>query len=134
MTSPAQSNKVPKDSTTENGPTKAGKEQGDDVDAVVDNALVEGSEGNENVEAPVNNEHSAEQTLISQGDHFPILETRREHREPQEEKEENNKTSTASADEVKTPTNPISQPNAYDVLLGRGKPFQNHNGNQEMLR
>lgn len=32
------------------------------------------------------------------------------------------------------PTNCIQQPNAYDVLLGRGKPFQNHHGNQEMLR
>ncbi|KAG7348149.1 hypothetical protein IV203_016854 [Nitzschia inconspicua] len=28
----------------------------------------------------------------------------------------------------------IHQPNPYDVLLGRGKPFQNHRGNQEMLR
>jgi len=33
-----------------------------------------------------------------------------------------------------SPSNAIKTPNAYDVLLGRGKPFQNHDGNQSMLR
>jgi hypothetical protein len=31
-------------------------------------------------------------------------------------------------------TNMVLHPNPNDVLLGRGKPFQNHHGNQEMLR
>jgi len=33
-----------------------------------------------------------------------------------------------------SPSNAIKTPNAHDVLLGRGKPFQNHDGNQSMLR
>mmetsp|Transcript_8785 Transcript_8785/g.21449 ORF Transcript_8785/g.21449 Transcript_8785/m.21449 type:complete len:416 (+) Transcript_8785:168-1415(+) len=32
------------------------------------------------------------------------------------------------------PSNIIKTPNVHDVLLGRGKPFQNHDGNQSMLR
>lgn len=32
------------------------------------------------------------------------------------------------------PSNVIKTPNVHDVLLGRGKPFQNHDGNQSMLR
>jgi len=31
-------------------------------------------------------------------------------------------------------SNIIKTPNVHDVLLGRGKPFQNHDGNQSMLR
>jgi hypothetical protein len=31
-------------------------------------------------------------------------------------------------------TNMVLHPNPNDILLGRGKPFQNHHGNQEMLR
>jgi hypothetical protein len=34
----------------------------------------------------------------------------------------------------KPPEERIYHPNTYDVLLGRGKPYQNHMGNQEMLR
>jgi len=32
------------------------------------------------------------------------------------------------------PSKTIKTPNVHDVLLGRGKPFQNHDGNQSMLR
>lgn len=35
--------------------------------------------------------------------------------------------------ELPPPTNPIRRPNPNDVLLGRGKPFQNWAGNQNML-
>lgn len=34
----------------------------------------------------------------------------------------------------KPPEERIHQPNSFDVLLGRGRPFQNHRGNQAMLR
>jgi len=35
---------------------------------------------------------------------------------------------------VLNPKDLIKTPNKHDVLLGRGKPFQNHDGNQAMLR
>lgn len=45
--------------------------------------------------------------------------------------------STMKANKKKKVLNPkdiIKTPNVHDVLLGRGKPFQNHDGNQSMLR
>lgn len=58
---------------------------------------------------------------------------------PEETAEQTNKSSESSS-HVKSnkkqvnPSNAIKNPNVHDVLLGRGKPFQNHDGNQNMLR